>query len=501
MKKFTVLIALCGALLLNGCSTASSESLSVSSSVSTSSETNTDVLSFISVEKVARLEDFSLVEFSEDNLLYLGSELGVGGANRIATIGQQIFVYSYPHGVTSIQSLDSGKSYIYQVDANTFQVSDIFEIEEKCTVSFVSDSIIIAYVDRIEQYNSDFELVASYNIPSDTNYPSDILNSFFLALDDSHVIYVTEIGQPAIILNLETMTETTMPKFIWKGQELSYWEFHHTGNPDVVSCYSYGPPVTLFVNWKTQEVLFMLPHTETKINTCALSASTFTMYQLETPYIGLLEQTIDQDGIYETHESGPYTIYDCVTKKQLQIPACDGIDFVYSSSVRENSEQVYFIIGMAYPQEDKIESYLYRLYDESAADEMKKETFAFYDSIESIPFQNMKYEYGGSRIAVNNVAWLDAPGNQVFKGEVISSETTVFIRMYFPNGSFRWMSANYGEDQTASAYILPPQSDDKEFVRIEGNILWTEEGDGFDTETLRWLEDGVPVAETKLLYF
>ena len=156
---------------------------------------------------------------------------------------------------------------------------------------------------------------------------------------------------------------------------------------------------------------------------------------------------------------------------------------------------------MAYPQEDKIESYLYRLYDESAADEMKKETFAFYDSIESIPFQNMKYEYGGSRIAVNNVAWLDAPGNQVFKGEVISSETTVFIRMYFPNGSFRWMSANYGEDQTASAYILPPQSDDKEFVRIEGNILWTEEGDGFDTETLRWLEDGVPVAETKLLYF
>jgi len=455
----------------------------------------------MSIEKIGRLEDFSLVEFSEDNLLYLGSELGIGGANRIAAIGHHIFVYSYPHGTTAIQSLASERSCIYQVDANTFQVSAIFEIEEKCMVSFVSDSIIIAYVDRIEQYNSDFEIIASYNIPSSINYPSDILNSSFLALDDSHVIYVTEIGQSAIILNLETMIEIAMPKFVWEGQERSYWNFQRTGNPDVISCYSYGPPVTLFVNWKTQEVLFMLPHAETEINTCALSTSAFVMYQLDTPYTGLLGQTIDQDGIFEVRESNPYTIYDCVTKKQLQIPACDEVDFVYSSSVRANAEQVYFIIGMAYPQEDKIESYLYRLHGESVIDGTKEDTFAFYDSIESVPFQNMKYEYNGSRITVNDVAWLDAPGNQVFKGKVISNETTVFIRLYFSNGSFRWMSANYGEDQTASAYILPPQSDDKEFVRIEDNILWTEEGDGFDTETLQWLEDGVPIAETELLYF
>lgn len=503
MKKSIVLIFLCSILLLSACSTPQSkpESLPTSSFVSTSPFPSTDVPSFFSIEKIGHLEDFSLVEFSEDNLLYLGSKLGVGGANRIATIGQQIFVYSYPHGVTSIQSLDSEKSYIYQIDANTFQVSDIFEIEEKCMVSFVSDSIIIAYVDRIEQYNSAFEFVASYNIPSDTNYPSDILNSFFLALDDSHVIYVTDIGQPAIILNLETMAETTMPKFVWNGHELSYWNFQHTGSPDVISCYSYGPSVTLFVNWKTQEVLFMLPHTETKINTCALSASTFTMYQLDKPYIGLLEQTIDQDGIFETRESASRTVYDCVTKRQLQLPAYNGTNFVYNTSARAKDDQIYFIVSLEYPHEDKIESYLYRLYGESPAEQAAKDTFAFYDSIENVPFQNMEYEYGGSRITLSDVAWLDAPGNQVFKGPVISNKTTLFIRMYFPDGSFRWISANYGEDQTASAYILPPQSDDKEFVRIEDNILLTENGDGFDTDTLQWIEDGVPLEESELLYF
>ncbi|MEG2660904.1 MAG: hypothetical protein RR978_09365 [Oscillospiraceae bacterium] len=98
--------------------------------------------------------------------------------------------------------------------------------------------------------------------------------------------------------------------------------------------------------------------------------------------------------------------------------------------------------------------------------------------------------------------WIDAPSQQVFGEFAFSDAEFLYLPVYSSTESYRWMAIAYdvelAESNDPYSYFLPPEADDKMFIAVESDTLLLETGEGFNTKTLQWFENGVIVENAKV---
>lgn len=124
-----------------------------------------------------------------------------------------------------------------------------------------------------------------------------------------------------------------------------------------------------------------------------------------------------------------------------------------------------------------------------------KKTFVYYDSIYEMDFPKISISDNGYALDLNGHSWVGMPYfSKVFgEGPVISNDECLFIPLYWVDEkeqpqeeNFHWECFFYD----GSSYMLPPRSNEKLFIRVEGTKLMVDENTWFDANTLEWVEDG-----------
>lgn len=321
-------------------------------------------------EKQVYPDEYEKIDFDESQALEIGVGIYLGGDTLMKQLGNDLFVFNDsigsakpPYDDVSVDQEDYG---IFKINVASMKTTGYFHLSERCKVLFTESGFLTLCSDRIERYDTSFELVETIEIPENSLYPRDVFRRPCVVGDENHILFVpSDLTLDAYLLDLATGEEQLWQvKATVDGQEIIYDEvrassWHNTNDPDVLMM-GYG---MAFVNWKTHEMLDFVDEGQ--------PAGVAASYSHKIKYLtgwpggeGFTVATIARDGVAVRYVNDVNIAVDLVNETQMVFE-----DYSYSliAVYRTDDEETFYLLnksitGNNTKGDDPVyEVYLYRL--------------------------------------------------------------------------------------------------------------------------------------------